>query len=134
MLHSAIAASQVQTSLFSGNAASPLTATGISWDFTATQDGGAALCRGSWAIVFVDENNDVETMAIADTNNLYVPEKNILARGSWNIFNYSGVVHFHGQTKSMRKMMIGDNIYFIALGVATNTTSLSGTIQLFNKY
>ncbi len=132
--HDAMDATQVQTTIVT--ATFPNTVTGLRWDLSFSQDGGTGLCEIVWAIVLAKEGNVADTMIKTNGVQFYEPEQNCLVFGTERIRD--GVTQGQtkktsGMTKTMRKMMLGDRIIFIIQGVATNTGSVQGVIQLFQK-
>ncbi len=72
-------------------------------------------------------------MAISDAAAFYEPEQNCLVYGTSFIDNNTAHTHAAGSTKTMRKMMGGDELIFIAKGTATNTSAMISVIQFFCK-
>ena len=74
-------------------------------------------------------------MAVSDGSELYTPEQDVLTYGSGCSTGVDlGDNHrFDGSTKTMRKMMGGDQLVFIAKGEATNTFAYHGVVQFFCK-
>ena len=72
-------------------------------------------------------------MAASDAADFYAPEQNVLAFGHGSMDNNVDTQQFEGNTKTMRKFMGGDQLLFIVLGAATNTTNVQGIIQFFCK-
>ena len=87
-----------------------------------------------WAIVLVRDGNTANSMTITNGSSFYKPEQNVLAFGvgpSGKDDSTPTVVY--GNTKTMRKLLIGDTIVFLAKRQNTETTSYRGIIQLFCK-
>ena len=68
------------------------------------------------------------------------PEQEVIAFGRWAVqdadiatSNGPSIQYVEGQTKSMRKLMGGDRIYFCSLGQTAGPTNILGTIQFFSK-
>lgn len=136
--YTAIGSVQKETELYPP-ATFPGTITGLRWDIAICRDGGTAPNRGfiKWAIVVVPQGqNGANTIASSDTSTLYNPEQNVLAFGSFvsttSPTNAQPLL-VTGSTKSMRKLKAGDKLSFIAIGSATETHSLVGTVQFFIK-
>lgn len=130
----AVDATQVSTVLVT--ATFPCTMTGLRWDLSFFADAGTAISEVSWAILLVKQGNTVSTLTTSDGGTLHDPEQNVLT------FGYSALapgdgnqnpVTYNNTTKSMRKLMGGDRIYFIMKGIATNTVGVRGAIQFFCK-
>ncbi len=111
----------------------PSTMTGLRWNLTFSQSAGTSLAQYQWAIVFLAQDETIDTLAFGDNLRFYTPEKNCLVWGYGTIFNMTQTNHVDGSTKTMRKLMVGDRIIFIALGIATNTVQVDGAVQLFLK-
>ncbi len=112
----------------------PCTITGLRWSISIQQDGGTGICEGTWAIVVTYGGQTVSTMSHTDASTFYTPESNVLAFGAWSIDNNTQTKEFEGSTKTMRKLMLGDQVFLIAKGVATDTSRLFGVVQLFCKF
>lgn len=124
-------ASQVQTILIT--ATFPCTIVGLRWSLSFTQDGGTGDAGLQWAVVVVRDGNTADTMSGADAASFYNPEQDVLAFGVGAIDNHGNVVTFDGNTKTMRKLKGGDQLIFIQLGNATDTTRSRGVVQFFCK-
>lgn len=111
----------------------PCTITGLRWDITALQDAGTGVCSGMWAIVVVRDGLSANTISFTDAGTVYEPEQDVLAFGTWAVDNNTDTQRISGTTKSMRKLMGGDQLVLIAKGVATNTTTIFGAVQFFCK-
>lgn len=129
-----LAGSQVSTVL--STATFPCTITGLRWGLDATQDAGASgTAELHWAIVVVRDGNSASTLTTSDAGSLYQPEQDVLAFGTsvcHNSFDYQ-IQRWEGSTKTMRKMMGGDQLVFVAIGQATQTHALRGVVQFFCK-
>ena len=125
-------ATQVTTQLLV--ATFPCTVTGLRWDIQVDRSAGTGQCRGDWCIVLVKDGNSANSISISDAATFYEPEQNVLAFGV-----HSGQqdgpdsTHFMGTTKTMRKLMGGDQLIFVYKGLATNTSNVRGIIQFFCK-
>lgn len=111
----------------------PATMTGLRWDFMVSQAASTGIAHIAWAIVFVRDGETIDAISISDNSTFYNPEQNVLSFGYGQIDNHVNPIHYSGSTKTMRKMMVGDKISFISLGVATNTVLTRGAVQLFLK-
>ncbi len=128
-----IGASGVGTTIFTATV--PGTMQGLRWSVSSVQDAGSANTTLRWAIVLVKSGDSANTMSGTDGATFYSPEGHLLTFGTQiqsrvdiNTTNAST-----GSTKTMRKMMAGDFIEMIMVGSATNTWSVSATVQLFFK-
>jgi len=132
--HAAISGTQVQTLLI--NATFPCTITGLRWDLSFRQTAGTDLCEISWAIVLVKEGQSADTMIRTNGVAFYNPEQNCLVFGTQYIFNGNTLgmtKHADGATKTMRKLMVGDQLVFIFRGTTTDHAGVMGVIQFFCK-
>lgn len=113
----------------------PCTITGIRWDLNIFKDGGTGHCRGFWAIVRVEDGLAANTISLTNGASAYQPEQQVLAFGTYGFADSTDVyVKDQGNTKTMRKLMGGDSIRFIMLGIGTaGTVTVGGTIQFFCK-
>lgn len=132
--HGGIDGTQVQTQLIS--ATFPCTVTGIRWNLAFTQSAGTGQSEATWAIVLVKEGQTADAMVRTNGVQFYNPEQNCLVFGTELIHN--GLTHgitkkAEGTTKTMRKLMIGDDILFIFRGTTTDTAGVEGVIQFFCK-
>ncbi len=111
----------------------PCTIVGVRWSLTAFQDAGTAPGNGLWAIVIVRDGNNIANLTAADGADFYTPEQDVLGFGVLvfddNVKPWSG----EGHTKTMRKMMGGDQLVFLVRGEATNTFNFEGVVQFFCK-
>jgi len=125
--------SQVTTDLLT--ATFPCTVTGLRWSLGAIADAGSAETSANWAIVVVRDGLSADTLSLTDGASFYNPEQNVLAFGTGALGPHdSGYSYqFVGETKTMRKLMGGDKLVFVALGQATNTVTIKGCVQFFCK-
>lgn len=129
-------AAGIQENTLLTTATFPCTITGIRWDFGVLAASAAANCL-FWAIVVVKDGDGVNTFATSDASSLYQPEQNVIAFGSGIINSSSApggplVKAWEGSTKSMRKLMAGDQLFFTYIGTGA-TASWCGAIQFFCK-
>ncbi len=129
--HTGITATQVSSTILVS--AFPSTITGIRWDLAFDQTAGTGASHMNWAIVLVKEGENADTMVRTDDTTFYQPESNCLVYGFQIIRNGTTTGHASGSTKTMRKVMIGDEILFLFAGSTTNHASVVGVIQLFQK-
>ncbi len=127
----AIAGSQVSTTLFT--ATFPCTIVGLRWHITMLQDAGTGATFDNWAIIILRDGQTADTLSTSDGATLYNPEQDVLTFGVMQIDNNTTTVSNVGETKTMRKMQGGDKLEWIAIGVATNTHTIRGTVQFFCK-
>ncbi len=125
-------------------AATACTATGIRWSLNAisTDTADVGIAAGAWAIIILRDSRTAQTMSFTAGSNLYEPEQDVLSFGRW-LFSGKGdatgvgpgSMHFSGETKTMRKLKIGDKLSIIALGGAGAVEmTFSGTVQIFCKF
>ena len=115
---------------------SACTVVGLRWDMSVHADAGVSGTLGNfaWAIVKVDDGNAANGLTLSSGSSFYTPEQDVLAFGQAPQVSTAGPPqHISGNTKTMRKMRLGDTIIFVAKGQATNTTSIRGVVQLFCK-
>lgn len=138
ILMNTLAAAQASQDLVT--AATACTATGIRWSLNIASDTTVtAFAEGAWAIIILRDGNTANTMSFTGGANLYEPEQDVLAFGRFSVAGFSSTTgpasqHFEGDTKTMRKLKIGDKLSLIALGEATNTCKVSGTVQVFCRF
>lgn len=124
-------------------ASTACTATGIRWSLNAcartTADAGNA--KGAWAIIILRDGDTAQTMSLTGGSNLYEPEQDVLAFGRWQVQLKGDATgtgptckFFEGETKTMRKLKIGDKLTLIAIGEAGNEVDLTGTVQVFCRF
>ncbi len=127
-----VVGSQVSTTLIT--ATFPCTITGLRWAFTAMTETGTTSASFQWAIVKVTQGDSANTMAGTDASTLYAPEQNCIVWGNAILAPFDkvgGPSEFIGTTKVMRKLLGGDQLIFIAIGEAVNTSEIWGSIQFF---
>ena len=84
-------------------------------------------------IIRAKESTTIASISATGGASVYEPEEEVMAFGRWAIDNNTETKLFNGDTKTMRKLQSGDQIVFIALGVATDTCNLEGVVQFFCK-
>ena len=112
------------------------TVVGLRWDMTLLKNGGSSGNAGNlaWAIVLVQDGEVAGELSLSAGSDYYTPEQNYLAFGvAPQLSEGTQPQHISGNTKTMRKMRIGDTIIFVAKGQATETSSIRGVVQLFCK-
>lgn len=117
----------------------PCTVMGFRWAMSFYLDGGATGdSEISWAIIILRDGNTANTMSKTGGSNLYEPEQDVLAFGRQilmqNTNENESRYNLVGNTKTMRKLKVGDKITFIALGNTNGNTSIRGTVQIFCKF
>lgn len=138
---SLVNAQQVQTLV---TAATACTSTGIRWSLNVASVDAADTSGqdGAWSIIILRDGRTANTMALTAGANLYEPEQDVLAFGYFQIQGKGdatgtgpSVMHFEGNTKTMRKLKIGDALTFIAIGrKAAVECDVTGVIQIFCKF
>ncbi len=113
----------------------PCTIVGLRWDLGAATNAGTASCVFAWGIIIVRDGNAIKNIALSDAATFYAPEQNVMSYGSTVLtrFDQGQSVQWNGSTKTMRKMMGGDKLIFVAVGEDVNTSDCFGTIQFFCK-
>lgn len=130
--------SAAQTSTTLMTATFPCTVVGLRWELSALQQHATANAFCSWAIVLVKDGQTVSTQAITNGADFYTPEQDVLAfGGKWVSEVDAGVgpvvASWEGNTKTMRKLMGGDTIQFIALADQVDAAIIRGVVQFFCK-
>ncbi len=130
---SLVTSTQAATTLIT--ATFPCTITGIRWNgaINATAVGATQI---RWAIILVKDGNSPNTMATSDGSTLYEPEQNVLTWGVVTANDFDGgtgssIQALDGSTKTMRKLMGGDQIQIIFFANAAATVNMA--VQFFCK-
>lgn len=125
----------VSTTLYT--ATYPCTITGIRWSLCYGQALDDNLSAGTWFIVIVRDGYSSNTPSLTSGSSLYQPETDVLSFGSFCAFkdtSGSGAsVLYDGNTKTMRKIQAGDQMFLVSLGTDVNQGTLFGAIQFFLK-
>ena len=114
----------------------PCTIVGLRWDISASTSAGTGPGEIEWAIVKVTDGDSANTLSFTDGATLYAPEQAVMTWGVGNMppFDKSAnPINWRGDTKTMRKMMGGDQLIFIVRGEATNVADIRGAVQFFCK-
>ena len=114
----------------------PCTMVGLRWDLAFFADAGTAITEVRWAIVLVRDGLSVPTSSRTDGDTFMDPEQNVIVHGFTQLApgdSNQGPRVFAGETKSMRKLMGGDRLFFTMTGLATDTAACRGLIQFFCK-
>lgn len=118
----------------------PATITGVRWSIRIQSLTGGAANSGGWAIVRVKDGLAPNNMSFTNAATFLEPEQEVLAFGRWAVQDADiatncgpSIDHIDGSTKSMRKLMGGDQIYFCVNGINAGITSVLGIIQFFSK-
>jgi hypothetical protein len=122
-----------QTSTVLKTTTFPCTVVGLRWSLATFQSTGTGEATTHWAVVVVRDGNAASAMSTGDASDFYTPEQDVLTFGVVTHDNNTTPKVFEGSTKTMRKMMGGDQLLFIAAGTATNINSMRGVIQFFCK-
>ncbi len=131
ILLSALDATQQTVTLVT--ATFPCTIVGLRWNMSHIQSASTGICDFAWAIVILRDGLTQPTLSTTSGSTFYNPEQDVMAFGVSTIDNNVQSNQWEGSTKTMRKMMGGDKLVFIGLGVATNTSRVSGVVQFFCK-
>ncbi len=111
----------------------PCTVVGLRWKINHFQDAGTSTCALHWAIIHVRQGHSPNTLALSDASTLYAPEQDVMTWGVSVVDNNVQTVSHEGSSKTGRKLLGGDTLQFIAIGVATNTSGIRGSVQFFCK-
>lgn len=116
----------------------PGTITGIRWSIACVADNGGDNMI-YWALVRVKEGIAVGTLATSDLSTLFEPEQEVLAFGIISIVQGdstagSATYNGEGSTKTMRKLMNGDQLFVVLQGTNGGASStFRATFQFFQK-
>lgn len=134
------AQSNIQTNIILITATYPGTITGIRWSLAFNNIIGGNSNYGTWMIVRSRDGLTPSTIGFTSAASAYTPEQEVIAYGKWNVQdtdiatnNGPSVQIVEGTTKSMRKLMGGDRIYFVCNGEVAGSTIVTGVIQFFSK-
>lgn len=138
-VNQAVNNTQSNTSLVT--ATYPSTITGIRWSITFRAPIGGIANEGGWALIRVKDGVPPNTMSFTNAATFLEPEQEVIAFGRWAVqdadiatSNGPSIDKIEGTTKSMRKLMGGDQIYFSVNGTnAAASTVCNATIQFFAK-
>lgn len=125
-------ASQVNTVLTT--ATFPCTITGLRW-VNSWASAHNARDQIAWAIVLLKENESLGNLALGNGSTLYTPEQNVLAFGVDYIGAQTASAGFgdvEGSTKTMRKLMGGDRLVFVAKSIV-GQVDFQACVQFFCK-
>lgn len=130
------ASDQMETTLIT--ATFPATITGVRWSLNVWSADSTLTNVVTWAIIRVKDGLSASTLSFSDGGTVFEPEQEVLAFGNSVVppidINVGPIVqHFEGDTKTMRKLMGGDKIMFIAKPEQNWTGSVDGIIQFFAK-
>ena len=135
-----VGSSTVTTDIFTATTA--CTALGVRWNFYVEGDAGTEGTPHDyiWMIVLVPDGTSINAISLTDAAQFYKPEQHVMAfglgssRGDASGADQSRVnLNWSGQTKTMRKLRIGDKITFGLKGIATETVRCRGVVQMFCK-
>ncbi len=113
----------------------PCTITGLRWEFTVLNLSSTGNPTFRWAIVRLKDGVTISTTSITDAADFYTPEQEVLTFGIGTVSDTDGTVgprsvHFSGSTKSMRKLMGGDKLVFLAI-CDVASVQMIGIVQFF---
>ncbi len=116
----------------------PCTISGLRWSLTFNNIIATSDTNVRWAIVRVRDGVTVSTTAVSDAGDFYTPEQEVMAFGITHLGDSDGtvgpmIVNMEGNTKTMRKLMGGDTLQFIATAGAVNSVDILGIVQFFCK-
>ena len=126
-----------QTSTVIKTATFPCTFLGLRWSLSFK----AAVAESPivyWAIVHIREGYTASTMVLTDGAVFYAPEQNVLAYGVAHVMDSDAgtgpaIERFDGNTKTMRKLMVGDRVELINVSSTGTAIELRGVVQFFCK-
>jgi len=129
------AATQTQIGLYptgGAGATFPGTITGLRWKIMINSTSTTVIPNVTWAIIKLRDGNTPTALSLTSGASAYNPEQDVMCNGWMTVDsdnvganNYSVHTPDMGHTKTMRKLMAGDNLTFIA---ATNFTPAAGTV------
>lgn len=118
----------------------PSTITGVRWSICLQSNVGQVANQGGWALIRVKDGVAPNTMSFTNGATFLEPEQEVIAFGRWAVqadavatSTGPSIHRFEGSTKSMRKLMGGDQIYFCVNGATAGTVNTIATIQFFAK-
>ncbi len=136
-----VGATKVSTTLITATTACTLL--GIRWSFYIQGDAGT---EGNahdyvWWISYIQDGENATNPNLADAASFLSPEQNVLAFGiGTSRVDAAGSStdtplneRWVGNTKTMRKLRIGDRVQFHVQGVATETVRCRGAVMFFCK-
>lgn len=114
----------------------PCTITGLRWNLSFINVLTTGNVTYRWCIVRVKDGVTVSTTSLTDAGDFYTPEQEVLAFGVGLLADTDGTtgprIHtIEGSTKSMRKLMGGDTLQFLATSDTAAAISIKGIIQFF---
>lgn len=111
----------------------PCTATGIRWEIGALNTNALANTLW-WAIVLIKDGSSVPVLSTGNASQFFQPEQNCLSFGhsSMDLVALSNTTNSSGSTKTMRKLMGGDKLVFLAKA-GRSDIEVTGQIQIFCK-
>lgn len=110
----------------------PCTIVGIRWDL-AFRNAATAIPTYEWAIILVRDGVAAGTLALANNSDFYQPEQDVLAFGTGFAIASQMESKNTGHTKTMRKLMGGDQIQLIGISDAVDSITMIGVVQFFCK-
>jgi len=123
---------QTNTTLFT--ATFPCTIVGLRWVFGA-RAGGSGVSDFFWCVHIVRQGNTIPLIATASGGTFVAPEQNVLTYGVHALNNAvpgPSTIDVDGATKTMRKLMGGDQLFWSGRS-DVNNTEVVGVIQFFCK-
>jgi len=131
LVNSTVGVLSLRTATFPG------TVVGLRWNFTVRNVSQVADQFVRWAIVLLKEGEVQGNLSSGNGGAFYQPEQNVMAFGSVTVLSATSasdrVYIFISSTKSMRKMMGGDQIVFLFQGTNDGASDCQGQIQHFYK-
>ncbi len=112
------------------------TLTGLRWNFGVASNQDISDVQYNWALVIVKDGDTANALNVGNNQQMYTPEQNVMSWGTGILTKTSSSAgpathQWEGTTKSMRKMMEGDNLTMVFTSNVTNGVIIHGAIQLF---
>jgi len=118
----------------------PCTIVGLRWEITALMQITSSQTQIAWVIVVVRDGDAPNSISFSNGSNFYQPEQNVL---TWGLTELAAGTQtdanppkrvWRGDTKTMRKLKQGDQLFFTSLGgPATVGPHIHGVVQFFCK-
>ena len=129
-----VIATQVSTQLL--DITFPATVAGLRWSLSYNHILTTSDANLLWAIVVVRDGETVNSMSASDGANFYTPEQNVLAFGALRPTRTDAgqaTYTWEGNTKTMRKLAVGDELHLIVDGSSAAQGTFLGVVQFFTK-
>ena len=110
----------------------PCTIVGIRWDLSFRNAAGTVPTY-EWAIIMVRDGLVAGTLSLSNNSDFYQPEQDVLAFGTGFAISSQMESKNTGHTKTMRKLMGGDQIQLVGISDTAAAVQLHGVVQFFCK-